>query len=380
MPARLVNTPSAAPLPDVRKIAVLRANGLGDLLFAVPALAALKQTYPGAELTLLGAPMHRELLTSRPGPVDRVVVVPVSRGVRGDERTADDGPALKRFFAEMRDEGFDVAFQLHGGGRYSNPFVQRLGARLTVGMRDKDAPPLDRYLPYVYLQHEVLRYLEVVGMVGARTDGLSPHMAVTDTDVDESLRLVPHQERPLAVVHPGASEPRRRWPASGFAAVADALAGAGAAVVLMGGEDESEVAARVGESMTATAIDTSGRLSIRGLVGLLSRAAVYIGNDSGPLHLARAVGTASVGVYWSANMLNAMPFTRLRHRALASWRTECPVCGVDCFKGRCDHRKSFVADVGVDEVRDEALDVLAAEFQSTQGASAWRSGTVVGSS
>ena len=75
-----------------------------------------------------------------------------------------------------------------------------------------------------------------------------------------------------------------------------------------------------------------------------------------------------------------MPFTRLRHRALASWRTECPVCGVDCFKGSCDHRESFVADVEVGEVCDAALDLYAAETQSTQGASTWRSGTVVGSS
>ncbi len=380
MPARLVNGPVVAREPGAHKIAVLRANGLGDLLFAMPALTALRETYPAAELTVLGAPIHQALLTTRPGPVDRVVVVPVSRGVRGDERTPDDEPALGRFFAAMRGEHFDIALQLHGGGRYSNPFVNRLGARLTVGLRAHDAPPLDRYLPYAYLQHEVLRYLEVVGMVGAATDALSPRMAVTPEDLAASLAAVPDPGRPLAVIHPGASEPRRRWPAAKFTAVADAVAAAGAHVVLMGGPEEMAVAAEVREGMEQAATDTSGRLSLGALVGLLARAALYVGNDSGPLHLARAVGTASVGVYWSANMINAMPFTRLRHRAVVSWRTACPVCGVDCFTGSCDHHASFVAEVPVEEVRDAALDLLAAEVQSAHGASTWRSATVVGSS
>ena len=67
----------------------------------------------------------------------------------------------------MEHEEFDLAVQLHGGGRFSNPFLLRLGARHTVGSRTEDAAPLERTIPYTYYQHEPLRGLEVVGLAGA---------------------------------------------------------------------------------------------------------------------------------------------------------------------------------------------------------------------
>jgi ADP-heptose:LPS heptosyltransferase len=379
MAARFGDTAGVSLVPGVRRIAVVRANGLGDLVFALPALAALRAAYPTARLTLMGTSLHRELFAHRPGPVDEVLLVPRSRGVNGDEGTADDEAGLAAFFADARAARYDLAFQLHGGGRYSNPFVRRLGARISVGMRSPDADALDRQIPYVYLQHEVLRYLEVVGLAGAAPVTLDAELTVTESDRGEADGAVPPDGRPLAVVHPGASEPRRHWPPQRFAAVADALAAQGARVVLVGGPREAAVTARVAAAMSRPPVDAAGRLSLRALVGLLARAGVFVGNDSGPLHLARAVGAATVGIYWCANMINAMPFSRRRHRAHASWRVDCPVCGLDCLRHDCPHHESFVADVDLAPVRDDALDLLAAA-QNAKGASTSRSGTVVGSS
>lgn len=131
----------AAPVAEVRKIAALRANGIGDLMFVLPALVALRRAYPRAELVLLGQAWHARFFRGRPGPVDRVIVVPPSRGVNGSETTDDDPAALGRFFAAMQAERFDLASQLHGGGRHSNPFVRRLGARVTAGLKSVDAEP-----------------------------------------------------------------------------------------------------------------------------------------------------------------------------------------------------------------------------------------------
>lgn len=134
-------------LDGVGRIAVLRANKLGDFLLALPALEALRAGYPGAEIVLLGCDWHAGLLRSRPGPVDRVVPVPPTRGVR--ESRPEDPAEVAGFVAALRAERFDVAIQMHGGGRWSNPPVARLGARTT------DAPPLDRSLPYAWYQPEV---------------------------------------------------------------------------------------------------------------------------------------------------------------------------------------------------------------------------------
>ena len=74
--------PTPERLPDVRRIAVLRANALGDFIFTLPALDALRCAYPSAEIVLLGAPWHAKLWRDRPGPVDRVLVVPPAPGIR----------------------------------------------------------------------------------------------------------------------------------------------------------------------------------------------------------------------------------------------------------------------------------------------------------
>jgi ADP-heptose:LPS heptosyltransferase len=353
-------------IPEVRKIAVLRANAIGDFLFTLPALESLRAAYPQAEIVLLGRHWHADFLADRPGPVDRVVVVPPSRGVNGGEAQTEDRAELERFFEAMRRERFDLALQLHGGGRHSNPFVLRLGARTTVGLKTPDAPPLDRWLPYVYFQPEIIRYLEVVALAGAAPVTLEPRLMVTERDLAESRRVVPEGGCPLAAIHPGAGDPRRRWPPEKFAAVGDALAEAGARVVVIGAGKERDLDQAVVENMRAEAENLWGRLSLGGLAGLLSRCAVVVSNDSGPLHLAAAVGAATVGVYWCFNLVNSSELTRARHRPVCSWLLDCPDCGRSCLHGRCEHTSSFVAHVPEREVIDAALEL----FSAAVGASA----------
>lgn len=344
--------------PGVRKIAVLRANAVGDFLFSLPALAALRAAYPRAEIVLLAKRWHAEFLAGRPAPVDRVVVVPPARGVSEGPDFDDDTAALDAFFAAMAAERFDLAVQLHGGGRYSNPFIQRLGARLSIGLKAPDAAPLDRWVPYVYFHPEILRELEVVSLVGAMPVCLAPRIAVIERDRREAESVVPAAATPLAVLHPGATDPRRRWPVEKFVSVGDALARTGARVVVTGTHDENDLAAGVVRGMSYPALNASGRLSLGGLAGLLARCAVVVSNDSGPLHLAAAVGSTTAGIYWCYNLINFAPLTRSNHRPHVSFRLACPVCGVDCTRAACTHSASFVADVPAEEVITSALDLL----------------------
>lgn len=354
-------------IDGIRRIAVLRANAIGDFIFVLPALEALRVAYPEAEIVLLGRPWHAEFVDGRPMPVDRAVVVPYSRGVRDPSPGgAEDPEALERFFAAIRRERFDLAVQLHGGGRHSNPFVRRLGARVTAGLKAPDAPELDRWVPYIYFQPEVFRYLEVVGLVGAPPVGFEPRLAVTGRDLEESRQVVPG-EGPLVAIHPGAGDPRRRWPTESFAAVGDALVAAGARVVVTGTPAERPLVDAVREQMTADAQEVCGRLSLGGLAGLLARCRVVVSNDSGPLHVAMAVGAATVGIYWCGNLINSGPVTRTRHRPFPSWCLDCPQCGRNCFRDDCGHAVSFVADVPAGEVITAALDLLASETSRSAG-------------
>jgi ADP-heptose:LPS heptosyltransferase len=259
----------------------------------------------------------------------------------------------------MAAENFDIAIQMHGGGRYSNPFVLHLGAKMTVGLKTPNAVPLDRWVPYIYYQPEILRYLEVVSLLGAKTAELKPRIAVTAEDLDEAKNVVTVSGKPLVVLHPGATDSRRWWGVEKFAAVGDALADAGADVVVTGTKSERSLVEAVITKMNAQAQNLCDRLSLGGLAGLLKLSSVIVSNDSGPLHLAAAVGCATVGIFWCGNLITAGPLSRDRHRPAISWRLHCPVCGVDCTRASCNHRDSFVADVPVQEVVDSALELLA---------------------
>lgn len=351
--------PLAPRIPGVERVAVLRANGLGDFIFAEPALAALKAAYPDAELTLLGAPWHAEELAGRPGPVDRVEVVPPGVGIREPMPPAERGYASADALADWAgalagEQPFDLAVQLHGGGRNSNPLVRALGARVAVGLATPDAEPLDRTLPYHYFQPEVFRYLEVAAQAGAPPVRIAPRWEVTTSDRLHALDVL-GTTASLAVLAPGAGDGRRRWPAASFAHVGDALAAEGLSVALTGAASEGGLVREVRASMHAPSADLSGRLSVGALGAVLERAAVVVANDSGALHLARAVGAPTVGVYWCGNLITAGPLVSARHRPALSWRLACPVCGADCMGEGCSHDASFVADVPVAEVTHSAL-------------------------
>jgi ADP-heptose:LPS heptosyltransferase len=360
--------PLGEPIADVRRIAVLRGGGLGDLVFALPAIASLAAAHPAAEVVLLGTAGHAALLLGRPGPVREVRVLPFAEGVHEPPDQAPDDALLERFLDDAVRSGFDLAVQLHGGGRYSNPFVRRLGARVSVGARSPDAEPLDRNLPYRYYQHEVLRGLEVAGLAGAPPAHWQPRLAVTAADRrlgDQALHGLPP---PVLTVHPGASDPRRRWPAERFGEVAARAVLGGAGVAVVGTADEAGLV----DAVRAHALSRlpprrhdavrplAGALSASALVGVLARSAVVLANDSGPRHLAQAVGTSTVGVFWIGNMINAAPFGRALHRAHVSATSRCPVCGVDCVRDdgpRCAHDPSFVADVRTEDVVADVLEL-----------------------
>jgi ADP-heptose:LPS heptosyltransferase len=352
--------PVSPAWPGVRRIAVLRGGGLGDLMFATPAMEALAATYPDAEIVLLGVPQFAALLDGRPGPVGRVVVLPPSTGVYEPDGAGTDDERAFADFARTVGE-VDLAVQLHGGGRWSNPFLQRLRPTWTVGARTPDAVEPTRWLPYRYYQNEVMRALEVAGLAGATPVTVVPRLAVTDRDRDAAARALAGLPEPLLTLHPGATDPRRRWPAERFAEVAATFAARGAGVAVVGSPSERDLVEEVAALAADPAVRPLTDLDLSGLCGVLARSRVVLANDSGPRHMAEAVGTATVGVFWLGNAINAGSFGRARHRVLLSWTTACPVCGVDCTREdlpRCPHDDSFVAGVPVADALREVTDLF----------------------
>lgn len=348
-------------LSDVKKIAVLGPHPVGDFVFCLPALHALRYAYPDAEIIYIGKQWQADFLHGRPGPINRVELIPPCPGVGSAPDAIVDTGTIQDFIGRMRNAEIDLAVQMFGGGRYSNPFILRIGARLTIGIKADDAAPLDRWIYHQGLHNRRLQWLEVVALAGADNLHMGRELQVTESDRHAAGQVIPADPaKPLVMLQPAASDCRRCWPAQRFAAVADVLAEEGALIAINGTEQEAPIVRAVLEHMRHPAVDLSGRLSLSGLCGLLERASLLVSNDTGPLHLALAIGTPCVGIYWLTNLLESGPLLWHKHRAAMSVRVHCPVCGMENMATRCVHDPSFVDDISVDQVTAMATGLLRA--------------------
>ena len=200
--------------------------------------------------------------------------------------------------SEIQERQFDLAIDIHGNGFVSRAIVSLFGARgMAAYCRPGDwCPDSGLFLPADDAVPEVRRWLDLCRLIGWSVPDEALEFPIDDAAADGST-LVPRGDKPVVVVHPGASVASRRWPARNFAAVADALANAGASIVLTGTASERDVTWEVGRTMRADAIDLSGRTSLDELAAIIRGAALVVSNDTGTSHLADALRTPSVVLF-----------------------------------------------------------------------------------
>ena len=353
-------------MEDIKKIAILRANAVGDFIVTLPAIQAIRDRYPSAEIVLLGKPWHKKFLIPNRTPVNRAIIVPVKKGIRDEKTLSEHADELKRFFEEMRKEKFDIAIHFQGNGMSANPFINQFNAGMTVGLTSENAEDLDRSTNFYYYQSEVLRYLEVASLIDAKTADLEPHINVLPQDEEETKGLISFLDnKPFVVLHPFATDVRRGWPVENYITVANWLREKNFKVIFTGVQEDFEVVENLISSMKHNAINACGTLSLGGLSSLLQKAALTIAADTGPLHLARAVNTPTVGLYWAPNLVNWGPLSREMHRPVISWDMTCPICGIVPNQpypfepqSNCKHEISFVRNISVEAVCEAAEALL----------------------
>lgn len=315
----LLRSPETGELP--RRVAILRALKLGDLLCAVPALRALRTALPAAEVRLIGLPWSTLLVERFDGYFDGLFELP---GFPGFPERPFDAKAFARFLADVQGWGPDLVLQLHGSGGLANPLAMLLGGRLTAGFYEPGAycPDPARFVPYPHVGPELRRHLRVLEHLGIQLQGEHKEFPVRDDD-RHALAAIPEvatlEPGGYVCVHPGASVPERRWPMEVFAAVADALADRGLHVVLTGGAEEARITQAVARAMRAPSLDLAGRTDVGPLAALLEGARLLISNDTGVVHIAEGIGTPSVIVSFmaGAEIERWAPLDAERHRYLA---------------------------------------------------------------
>lgn len=291
------------------KIAIVKLSSLGDVVHALPVAHALRRQFPQAHVTWIVEARELSILTGHP---DLDAVVPVDtrlwrRLIWHPAGAVEVGGKLSRLTARIRRARFDVAIDLQGLIK-SGLLTAYTGAPLRIGFAFRHCrEPLNavfttrRVTPPPEAVHIVEQYLSLLAPLGVKRAAPVFHVpseSEAERRIEEFLaeQGVKPRDR-LVALNPGAGRPSKRWPVERFARVAERLTvEAGARVLLLWGPDEEAMARSIAAGMTSRPI-LAPPPTIPALSALLRRSALMVASDTGPLHLAAALGTPSIGLY-----------------------------------------------------------------------------------
>lgn len=353
-----------------RRVLVLKPDHLGDLLLATPALQALRQGLPAAHVTALVGPWARRMWQGLP-ELDCLAEVPFpgfERAHAGRRQPLAPYLALLRYGLLLRRARYDAALLLRDDHWWGAALALLAGIPLRVGhAHPLCAPLLSLALPYDPRSHVTRQALAVVaGLTGNAvpvTPGTPPLRFVPSAAERARARawlaahLAPGER--LLIIHTGTAGISKQWPAERWAAVGDALAALPATrLLLTGGPDEAALVARVANLLQCPPLNLAGATSIGELAALLGHAALVIGVDSGPLHLAVSQGAPSLHLFGPTDHARFGPWGDPARHLVARAGLFCSPCHVVTHCPRGTAGPECMLGIGVAEVITLATSLL----------------------
>ena len=287
---------------DPRHILVIDFGQLGDVVLSLPALRAIREKFRLAKITVAAGKPSAEIARMS-GYADEVIEV--DRVAMRDGFKPLSILKILSVVKDVRRRKFDFVIDLHSlsetnllgflSGAPKRLFARRRGRSLDFLANFRPQPPVETTNR---ARHQVDRYLDVLKPLGIENADRVPRMITTpanDRDVDRFLsKSKADAGTPLVGLFPGAGHEERRWPLDRFAQLAEVLVhGDGVRPVIFLGPEERHLAAEIKKKFPAEVV-VLDRLSIPQLASALARLAVFVSNDTGPMHIAAAVGTPVV--------------------------------------------------------------------------------------
>lgn len=365
-----VRPPRRIEPAGTRRILVIRLDLLGDVINSMPAVAALRDRYPNAHITMLTLP-YTAAIPRQCGYVDEVLTLDTNM-VRSPRNLFRAGTyrAFAAVVLRLRRERFDLCLSLYGW--VAAVFAFASGARQRIGYQGEGFPYLfTDPVPgrrFDRRRHEVQWDLALAKAVGASGDFRAPALrapAPAVTRVAARLGALGISSHDIVVgIHGGAiNGSAKRWPAMHWAALADRLIGEyGLKVVLTGSPAERPISADIHARMAHVPIVLTGETDLDELLAVLARCDLVLSGDSGPLHMAVALGRPTVSIYGPTDPAIYGPAPRSGQAAVVIRRgLKCSPCfslkshvGAECPHGQ----PSCMLDVRVGQVLAAALGVL----------------------
>jgi heptosyltransferase-2 len=315
-----------------RNVLVLQTSFLGDSLLTLPLLRRLKESLPGARVSVLTLPKNADVFRGNSW-VDEVLL--------DDKRGRHGGPlGAWRIAAELKSRGFDLAVIPHRSLRsalvaYLARIPRRVGFAASAGRF-----LLTDTVPFAWLTHDLERNLALARPLGSETRasvGEARYISPPPPSAALTARLTEAGVAPgarLAGVHPGAAWATKRWLPERFAELCRRLKAEGVTPVLVGGPGDAALGAEIARASGAA--DLVGRTDLEDLKSLMGRLSLFVTNDSGPMHLAAAAGVPVVAIFGATTReLGFFPYGA-GHRVVEA-ELACRPCGLhgakDCPEG-----------------------------------------------
>jgi heptosyltransferase-2 len=347
---------------STKKILVMRYRFIGDTVLTVPFLRNLRRAEPQAFIAWMVAPGSSDVVKGIPY-VDEMIYwdpVTIHADSRGTHRTFS---AKLAFIRELRARGFDKVYVLKRS--LSSAIIALLtGARERVGFDTEGRGLLmTTRVPYRHNRHEVQNFLEVL-----RADGITvadEYLELwTEPKEEEAARKLMLNEgigagERLVAIHPFSAVVERGWPLENFAELAQRLSReAGCRPIVVGGAGDSETFNQVRHLFGEGAIDLVGKCTLRETIALLKHCVLFVGNDSGIMHLAAAAGTPLVALFGPQSPVKFGPWSS---RAKVIYKgMKCSPCRQKFFS-ECEPsarmRPACMEAISVEEVFRESVKI-----------------------
>jgi heptosyltransferase-1 len=331
-------------LSSPRKILLIRLRRIGDIIMTTPAVAALKRALPHASLTYIVEEPYRRLVEGNPD-IDKIILIPPHQGVL----------SFLGLVRRVRREKYDIVIDFHGGPRASRiAWFTRAGLKVGYELKHKGfiydirVPRCREGAPI----HSVENHLNLVRAAGIEVSDPWPRLTLPAARKEETERIdklwADHafSGAKVVVLHVGAGNEFRDWGAQNLGALSGRLAGPpGVRVALVGSGQDVPRAEEVRKISPESVLSLAGELNLIELREVIGRASLFVGPDSGPMHIAATTATPIVALFGPTLPANFSP-----------WQAEATIIAKDLDCRPCKQRECVTEDfrclrsITVDEV------------------------------
>lgn len=342
-------------MSKAKRVLIVRLDRIGDVLLSTPVIKAIRDAYPGTYIAMMVRRYAKDILEGNPY-LDEVIIYDKT----GRERNLAGNLS---FLNSLRRRKFDVAFLLHPTKR-THVVTALAGIPHRIGYGRKWGFLLTEKIPHTKhygLKHEIDYVLDVLRYTGLEPKNKALYMPVnprSENRVEELFKENGIVKDDLCIaMNPGASCPSKRWSLSNFAKVADELIEKyGAKVVVIAGSGDKEFGDKVSSAIKGHCVNLSGKTSVADVASILRRMKLFISNDSGPVHIACAVGTPVVSIFGRSDRgLSPGRWGPTGERDIVVHKN---VGCITCFAHNCKRNFYCLQAVTVDDVLAAAKQIL----------------------